>query len=105
MPNYFFPQVTKTLAGDNVDPNVQSQHEDNNFNATAAITEDVDPENPVWKDMKNEDLLIASPLVYGFSLADKLWSKLVSLPPVNLRIDHLCSGIFCGRRSNVYLER
>lgn len=79
--------------GENVDPNVQNQHEDNNFNAAAAITDDVDPENPPWKDMRDEDLILASPLVYGFSLADKLWSKIVSLLSLNSRIKASNSGI------------
>jgi len=63
------------LTGENVDVNIQTQHEDNNFNPVGAITDDVDPENPPWKDLKDEDLLLASPLVYGFSLADKLWME------------------------------
>ncbi|KLO07071.1 P-loop containing nucleoside triphosphate hydrolase protein [Schizopora paradoxa] len=52
---------------------LQLSQEDNHFNATPAITDDFDPENPPWKDLKDDDLLLASPLVYGFSLAEKLW--------------------------------
>ncbi|KLO07070.1 P-loop containing nucleoside triphosphate hydrolase protein [Schizopora paradoxa] len=96
-PNYFLPAITKTLTGESLESNVQSiggvpgqdgqwwlnpqsmtppptgmyyqmangpqipqgqaRDEENHFNATPP----------------DDDLLLASPLVYGFGLTDKLW--------------------------------
>ncbi|KLO07072.1 P-loop containing nucleoside triphosphate hydrolase protein [Schizopora paradoxa] len=74
-PNYFIPSVAKTLKGKALEASVVAK-QGNKLKPTPALTEEVvDPENPPWKDLRDEDLLIASPLVYGFSLSDKLWME------------------------------
>ena len=75
IPNYQFPIVTKTLSGEDVDRHVRVRHADNNFNSSHATDGEDDVQHPAWQNISDEDLLLASPLVYGFSLADKLWCK------------------------------
>jgi len=76
IPNYQFPIVTKTLTGEDVDRHLRVRHADNNFNASHATDQEDDPVHPAWQNIIESDLLLASPLVYGFSLADKLWLEL-----------------------------
>lgn len=98
--------MTKTLAGEVIDLHALTKHNKNKDlnNVSTAITDDFDPENPPWKDLKDEDLLLASPLVYGFSLTDKLWSEILILALLALDFNMLRSGVLGGRRAIVYLE-
>ncbi|KLO17805.1 P-loop containing nucleoside triphosphate hydrolase protein [Schizopora paradoxa] len=77
IPNYQFPIVTKTLSGEDVDRHIRVRHADNNFNSSHATDAEDDVQHPAWQNISDEDQLLASPLVYGFSLADKLWLELM----------------------------
>ncbi|THH09758.1 hypothetical protein EW145_g1774 [Phellinidium pouzarii] len=60
-PNYALPTVQKTLDGFSIDKT-------NIWRRTSPEQTSVVPRDP-----EDSDLLLASPIVYGFSLADKLW--------------------------------
>ena len=70
--------VTKTLSGEDIDRHVRVRHADNNFNSWHATDEEEDAQHPAWQNIGEDSLLLASPLVYGFSLTDKLWCKLIA---------------------------
>jgi len=79
VPNYDLPAISKTLSGAYLDPYTQASAA-----APQEIMEEGDitgkhDDTPAWEGLTDEQLVLASPLVYGFSLADKLWCKILSL--------------------------
>ena len=63
VPNYaMLPRVTKTLSGQDIDRHAQRA------NASAAA-------NVETRELTEEELLLTSPIVYGFSFADKQWRE------------------------------
>lgn len=82
LPNYEFPVVNKTLSGDDIDkhqcvfdkPVVRDEEGDvpvASRSESAVLTDQ----------LAEDDLALTSPIVYGFSLADKLWRASVLLWP------------------------
>ena len=60
------PRVTKNLAGQDIDRHAQR--------ANATIVVDATPN----RELTDEELLLTSPIVYGFSFSDKHWCELSS---------------------------
>lgn len=60
MPNYELPIVVRTLSGDDVDRHMRMA--------------DKGSSDPAPQ-LTDADLMLTSPIVYGFSLADKLWRE------------------------------
>ncbi|KAH9922160.1 P-loop containing nucleoside triphosphate hydrolase protein [Amylocystis lapponica] len=72
VPNYpKFPVVTKTLSGDDIDRHARRL---GLVAAGQSITDDT-------RELTEEELVLASPVVYGFSLGDKQW--------LEFSIDHI----------------
>ncbi|PCH36944.1 nucleoside triphosphate hydrolase protein [Wolfiporia cocos MD-104 SS10] len=63
-PNYArFPHVSKTLSGEHIDRHaMRSQRSDDSQNTPDKI-----------RNLSDEELLLTTPIVYGFSLSDKQW--------------------------------
>ena len=75
VPNYpMLPRVTKNLAGQDIDRHAQRA------NATVVVDATSD------RDLTGEELLLTSPIVYGFSFSDKQWCE-----------SSFFLGIFSGR--------
>lgn len=70
--NYVFPIVSKALTGEDIDKHPRK------FGASQANTQKIDktPE----PELSNQELMLASPVVYGFSLTEKQWCEF-ALPP------------------------
>lgn len=96
MPNYSFPEVKKMLSGEDLDmhpptfnpgfvqddpltyipPNLAGSK-----NATPApvYSTDMKERAETEEELNDLDYLLASPIVYGFSLSDKLWRESLHL--------------------------
>ena len=62
VPNYpMLPRVTKNLAGQDIDRHAQRA------NATVVVDATLD------RELTDDELLLTSPIVYGFSFSDKQW--------------------------------
>ena len=72
VPNYMFPMVNKTLLGEEVDRHIRPRY---GSAVTIKKGSEVHENEVPWKRFSDENLLLTSPLVYGFSLSDKLWRK------------------------------
>lgn len=80
--------MNKTLRGEYLDPYTQS---------SAAPLEELEASGdgnesavvPNWESLTEEQLLLASPLVYGFSLTDKLWRR-----SFRLLVEAVCNLVF-----------
>lgn len=70
--NYVFPIVSKALTGEDIDKHPRK------FGASQANAQknDKTPE----PELSNQELMLASPVVYGFSLTEKQWCEF-ALPP------------------------
>lgn len=68
VPNYDkFPLVLKTLSGVDIDRHV--------LRVTGGVPQQEEPVKP--EDLTDDELMLTTPIVYGFSLADKLWVEFV----------------------------
>ena len=66
--NYPIPPLKDNVSNEN--------HEDDQLNEAA-----VDTEDPVVAERLSErDLVLATPVIYGFSLTDKMWRKSITFP-------------------------
>lgn len=71
--NYVFPIVSKALTGEDIDKHPRK------FGASHsnAQKDDIAPES----ELSDQELMLASPITYGFSLADKQWCKFAPPKP------------------------
>lgn len=78
MPNYEFPIVNKTLTGDDVDKHqyvFEGPEDAQESNGASEESNSPEPAKANRDVLSDDDLTLTSPIVYGFSLADKLWRK------------------------------
>lgn len=65
LPNYRLPVVSKALTGEDIDKHPRK------FGASHTAVDNADKHPDI--ELSEQELQLASPVVYGFSLTEKLW--------------------------------
>jgi len=85
VPNYpKFPVVTKTLAGEHIDRHARR--------LGLVVDGQVPADNN--RELTDAELMLASPVVYGFSLSDKQWRE----SSLGSRLIRTCHAVQCHDR-------
>ena len=67
--------MNKTLTGDDIDKHQRVYDESDDVRETLDSS---GSENTERDELSGDNLALTSPIVYGFSLADKLWRKFIA---------------------------
>lgn len=90
-PNYELPEVNKSMDGSSF------EKLKTNFNNKVKK-----PEDRTNTELDDDYALLSSPVLYGFSLSDKLWCMSIILHFTSMPLTTcVYSGIQCGERDNL----